>query len=101
MYKFFIFLIGVIIGIAFDVVPHAVEVMASTNVCRESCPRLLSAASMVIYLTMPIVWGGVLVVAGDSGRNAIKVICVSTTFSLMLMLSLTWLLHAYQHQVFG
>ena len=65
----FIFL-GFLVGIAFDMVPHAVEVVAKTNVCRESCSKLLKIVSVVIYAILPIAWTGLLgIVIGKPPRK--------------------------------
>jgi predicted lysophospholipase L1 biosynthesis ABC-type transport system permease subunit len=89
-------ILGLLIGIAFDVLPHAFEVVAKTRVCRESCSSLLKVVSVVIYAILPITWGGLLgIVAGKP--HATRILCTSALFSLLIMAVLTWVLYRQQH----
>lgn len=91
-----LFALGILFGVVLDMVPHAFEVMARTNVCRESCPAPLRALSLGIYALMPIGWGIILAIT-TGNRHTGKIALTCAVFSLLLMSSLTWLLFAYQH----
>ena len=89
-------ILGFLVGIAFDMQPHAFEVLAKTNVCRESCSSLLKVVSIAIYATLPIAWGGLLgVVTGKP--HATRILFTSALFSLLVMAVLTWFLYKQQH----
>lgn len=89
-------ILGFLVGIAFDMLPHAFEVVAKTNVCRESCSSLLKVMSVVIYVTLPIIWGGLL--GAVTGKpHATRILLTSALFSLLVMAVLTWLLYKQQH----
>ncbi|NVI84324.1 MULTISPECIES: hypothetical protein [unclassified Janthinobacterium] len=88
--------LGLLVGIAFDMLPHAFEVVAKTNICRESCSNLLKVVSVVIYATLPIAWGALLgIVIGK--HHATRIVCISALFSLTVMAVLTWFLYKQQH----
>ncbi|MDZ5634476.1 hypothetical protein [Janthinobacterium sp. GMG1] len=88
--------LGFLVGIAFDMVPHAFEVVAKTNVCRESCSNLLKVVSIVIYAILPMAWGGLLgIVIGE--HHAKRILLTSALFSLVIMAVLTWFLYKQQH----
>jgi hypothetical protein len=88
--------LGFLIGIAFDLLPHALEIVLNMNVCRESCPAQMKAISLSIYAAMPIAWATILV---RRSRQALArpVLPWAAVFSLALMTLLTWGLYAYQH----
>jgi hypothetical protein len=94
--KAVLFVFGFLIGIVFDMVPHVIETMINTNVCRESCGALLSSVSIATYVAMPIAWGIILAIT-IRNQQAKRVVITSTLFSLALMLLLTWLLYKKQH----
>jgi hypothetical protein len=88
--------LGLLVGIAFDMLPHAFEVVAKTNICRESCSNLLKVVSILIYATLPVAWGALLgIVIGR--HHATWIVCISTLFSLFIMAVLTWFLYKQQH----
>ena len=88
--------LGLLVGIAFDMLHHAFEVVAKTNVCRESCSNLLKVVSIIIYATLPIAWGALLgIVIGK--HRATRIVCISALFSLFIMAVLTWFLYKQQH----
>ncbi|MBW3509442.1 hypothetical protein [Janthinobacterium sp. NKUCC06_STL] len=88
--------LGLLVGIAFDMLPHAFEVVAKTNICRESCSNLLKVVSIVIYATLPIAWSALLgIVIGK--HHATRIVCISVLFSLFIMAVLTWFLYKQQH----
>ncbi|KAB8052505.1 MAG: hypothetical protein RSF79_04720 [Janthinobacterium sp.] len=88
--------LGFLVGIAFDMVPHAVEVVAKTNVCRESCSNSLKIVSVVIYAILPITWAGLLGIVIGQPR-AQRILFISALFSLLIMAVFTWLLYQQQH----
>ncbi|MCA1859561.1 hypothetical protein LE191_05510 [Janthinobacterium sp. HSC-3S05] len=88
--------LGLLVGIAFDMLPHAFEVVAKTNICRESCSNLLKVVSIVIYATLPIAWSALLgIVIGK--HHATRILLTSALFSLAVMAVLTWFLYKQQH----
>lgn len=91
-----LFIAGLVLGLAFNTVPGAVERIAGTNVCRESCPPWLTGVSLAIYAAMPLAWWVILASSGGKPRGR-KVVLASACASLVLMLSLTWLLYVAQH----
>ncbi len=94
--KIALIVLGFVVGIAFDMVPHAVEAVAKTNVCRESCSNSLKIVSVVIYAILPIAWGGLLgIVIGK--HHAKRILFTSALFSLVVMTVLTWFLYKHQH----
>ena len=88
--------LGFLIGIAFDLLPHALEIMFDVNVCRESCPGQLKAISLSIYAAMPIAWGVILLLRSRQ-TLARQVLPLAAVVSLALMTFLMWGLYAYQH----
>lgn len=90
------FVLGLLLGIAFDMVPHAIETIANTNVCRESCSNLLKIASITAYTVMPIALGCIFatVISRPYGK---RMLLTSSLFSLALMMLLTWFLYHHQH----
>jgi len=91
-----LFIAGLLLGLAFNMVPGAVERVAGTNVCRESCPPWLAGVSLAVYAAMPLAWW-VILAFGCRKPGGRKVVLASACASLVLMLSLTWLLYAAQH----
>jgi hypothetical protein len=89
-------ILGLLIGIAFDMLPHVVEVVAKTNVCRESCSHLLKVVSVVIYATLPIAWGGLLGIT-IAKPHAVRILFTCALCSLLIMAVLTCLLYKQQH----
>lgn len=90
------FILGILVGIAFDMVPHAIEVMANTEVCRESCSDLLKGISLAAYAALPIAWGALF--ATVIGKpHAKRILLSSALLSLVLMVLLTWFLYKHQH----
>jgi hypothetical protein len=94
--KAVLFVFGFLIGIVLDMVPHVIETLINTNVCRESCGALLGKISIATYVAMPIAWG---IIISITIRNpqAKRIVITSTFFSLALMLLLTWFLYKKQH----
>jgi hypothetical protein len=94
--KIFIFIIGMLFGIALGMIPRVFEGIANTNICVESCPASLMTISIFIYALLPIAWG--IIFVKTIGRpNTTKILLILAGFSFLLMLFLTSLLHAYQH----
>ena len=89
-------ILGFLAGIAFDMLPHAFEVVAKTNVCRESCSSLLKVVSVIIYAAMPIIWGGLLGIV-IAKPHATRILLTSALCSLLAMAVLTCLLYKQQH----
>lgn len=88
--------LGFLVGITFDMVPHTFEVVAKTGVCRESCSNLLKVVSVVIYALLPIAWGSLLgIVIGK--HHAKRILFISALFTLLIMAVLTWFLYKQQH----
>lgn len=94
----FLFLVGLLLGLVFDMVVGVVERLAGTDVCRESCPPWLTSASLAVYVAMPLGWGVLLAIAGSKPRAG-RVLLAWACASLLLMLALTWLLYLAQHPV--
>lgn len=90
------FVLGLLVGYLFDLVPHVFEVVADTNVCVESCSALLKGVSTTAYIAMPITWG-ILFATMIGKPYAKKIIFTFALFSLTLMMLLTWFLYAHQH----
>lgn len=91
--------LGFLVGIAFDMVPHAFEVVAKTNVCRESCSNLLKVVSIVIYAILPIAWACLLgvVIGKHHQKRILRILLTSALLSLVVMAVLTWFLYKHQH----
>jgi len=90
------FVLGLLVGIAFDMVPHAIEIMANTEVCRESCSGLLKGLSLSAYAAMPISWG-TLMATVPGKPTAKRILLASALLSLAIMALLTWFLYRHQH----
>ena len=90
------FVSGFLIGIVFDMVPHLVETMTNTNVCRESCGPLLTGISIATYVVMPIAWG-IIIAITIRKQQAKRIVIASTLVSLAFMVLLTWFLYKQQH----
>jgi len=96
MKKLILFCVGLLIGYLFDLIPSLFEIVASTNVCVESCSGLLRGISFATYIAMPILWGVILVV--NIGKpHAFRILITLSLISVSLMLILTWFLYAHQH----
>ncbi len=94
--KIILFVFGFLVGALFDMVPHAIETMASTNLCVESCSASLRGMSIAAYAAMPVAWG--IIFARSIGKpHAMRVVLPSALFSLTLMMVLTWFLYKHQH----
>ncbi|WP_332856321.1 hypothetical protein [Duganella sp. S19_KUP01_CR8] len=94
--KIILFVFGFLAGVLFDMVPRAIEIMASTNVCAESCSESLRSVSLAAYAAMPIAWG--IIFAKTIGKpHAKRRLLISALFSLTLMMVLTWFLYKHQH----
>lgn len=91
-----LFVLGFLLGVAFDMVPHAIETIANTNVCRESCSNLLKGASIATYAIMPIAWGCIFTTVIGKPHEK-RILLTSSLFSLTLMALLTWFLYKHQH----
>lgn len=91
-----LFFLGVLFGLAIDMTPHAIETVAQTNVCRESCSYLLRGTSLAIYAIMPIAWG---CLATTTTRRPFPLLRLvnGALGSLALMTLLTWFLYRRQH----
>jgi hypothetical protein len=92
----FLFFIGFLVGYIFDLIPSIFEIVASTNVCVESCSSLLKGASLAVYVILPIAWGG-LFAAGIGKTNGKRILLISLLVSLTVMVLLTWFLYKHQH----
>lgn len=96
MKKLFLCCIGFLIGCLFGLVPFLFETVANTNVCIESCPRVLRGISLAIYVALPILWGYSLP-ATIGKPHASRTLIYLLLASALLMLILTWFLYTHQH----
>lgn len=94
--KVIFFVLGLLAGVLFDLVPHAIEIMANTNLCVESCSASLRGMSIAAYAAMPIAWG-IIFTRAIGKPHAKRILLPSALFSLTLMMVLTWFLYKHQH----
>ncbi|MGF6527124.1 hypothetical protein [Variovorax sp. PvP013] len=86
-----LFDLGLATGVCFDVIPTLLEKASGIYLCRESCPGWFRLCAILVYLTMPILWGLVLVFAfRKAARKRGLLLVLFLAGSALLMLAMTW-----------
>jgi hypothetical protein len=101
MRKLFAFVAGILFGFLIDLVPHVTEVTMNINLCRESCPSWFRGTSLIMYLAIPIYWGGFAILAfgHPNGNVSNKNKIIALLVSALLIVAITWMAYAYQAQI--
>lgn len=99
MRRIVFFFIGAAIGFVFSLVPGLADRTTAINMCRESCPDWFMLGSLLVYLTMPFIWGALLarVARVTPGRSPARLLTIAFGTSTVLMLAITWYGHHLQH----
>lgn len=65
---------------------------AGIYLCRESCPSWFRLSAILVYLTMPILWGLTLMFAfrKKAAKSGVPLLALSVLASALLMLVMTW-----------
>jgi hypothetical protein len=86
-----LFVLGLATGVCFDAIPTLLEKALGIYLCKESCPGWFRLCVVLFYLTMPILWGLVLVLAfRKAARKRGLLLALFLAGSALLMLAMTW-----------
>ena len=87
-----LFVFGFAIGICFDSLPSVVERTFGIYLCRESCPGWFRLSAILVYLTMPILWGLLSMFAfrKKTIKGGVPLFSFFFLASTLLMIVMTW-----------
>lgn len=86
-----LFVPGLATGVCFDAIPTLLGKALGIYLCKESCPGWFRLCVVLFYLTMPILWGLVLVLAfRKAARKRGLLLALFLAGSALLMLAMTW-----------
>lgn len=82
-----LFVLGLATGVCFVAIPTLLEKSLGICLCRESCPDWFRLCAILLFLTMPILWGLIHVFAF---RKAARKRGLFLAGSALSMLAMTW-----------